>query len=290
MKVLKVGVLGPTNAGKSTLINFLHNDDSLMVSSMNNTTLLSISTEVINQANKNIVFIDVPGFTEKKHSNYELITKEIRKALSGIDVLLLVVRSDQNNKIEFLKTQLQQLKRYQNLTRIFLINKFHQKSLSEVNKAIILEEFKPQKTIEINLLKFDKNLFWSIFKQVELRYNIFRKDINFIDANNDDFKILEGLREQIIFYCKNEIPHIARIEIIEKSFNKEKNLLKIHLVISVPKLSQKKIIIGKNAEMIKAIGIATRKKLLNHFDCDIFIDIFVKTEKQKLPVCSFLSK
>ncbi|AAC71614.1 GTPase Era [Mycoplasmoides genitalium] len=290
MKVLKVGVLGPTNAGKSTLINFLHNDDSLMVSSMNNTTLLSISTEVINQANKNIVFIDVPGFTEKKHSNYELITKEIRKALSGIDVLLLVVRSDQNNKIEFLKTQLQQLKRYQNLTRIFLINKFHQKSLSEVNKAIILEEFKPQKTIEINLLKFDKNLFWSIFKQVELRYNIFRKDINFIDANNDDFKILEGLREQIIFYCKNEIPHIARIEIIEKSFNKEKNLLKIHLVISVPKLSQKKIIIGKNAEMIKAIGIATRKKLLNHFDCDIFIDIFVKTEKQKLPVYSFLSK
>lgn len=275
MKVLKVGVLGPTNAGKSTLINFLHNDDSLMVSSMNNTTLLSISTEVINQANKNIVFIDVPGFTEKKHSNYELITKEIRKALSGIDVLLLVVRSDQNNKIEFLKTQLQQLKRYQNLTRIFLINKFHQKSLSEVNKAIILEEFKPQKTIEINLLKFDKNLFWSIFKQVELRYNIFRKDINFIDANNDDFKILEGLREQIIFYCKNEIPHIARIEIIEKSFNKEKNLLKIHLVISVPKLSQKKIIIGKNAEMIKAIGIATRKKLLNHFDCDIFIDIFL---------------
>ncbi|WP_462217219.1 GTPase Era [Mycoplasmoides genitalium] len=290
MKVLKVGVLGPTNAGKSTLINFLHNDDSLMVSSMNNTTLLSISTKVINQANKNIVFIDVPGFTEKKHSNYELITKEIRKALSGIDVLLLVVRSDQNNKIEFLKTQLQQLKRYQNLTRIFLINKFHQKSLSEVNKAIILEEFKPQKTIEINLLKFDKNLFWSIFKQVELRYNIFRKDINFIDANNDDFKILEGLREQIIFYCKNEIPHIARIEIIEKSFNKEKNLLKIHLVISVPKLSQKKIIIGKNAEMIKAIGIATRKKLLNHFDCDIFIDIFVKTEKQKLPVYSFLSK
>ncbi|WP_462218187.1 GTPase Era [Mycoplasmoides genitalium] len=290
MKVLKVGVLGPTNAGKSTLINFLHNDDSLMVSSMNNTTLLSISTEVINQANKNIVFIDVPGFTEKKHSNYELITKEIRKALSGIDVLLLVVRSDQNNKIEFLKTQLQQLKRYQNLTRIFLINKFHQKSLSEVNKAIILEEFKPQKTIEINLLKFDKNLFWSIFKQVELRYNIFRKDINFIDANNDDFKILEGLREQIIFYCKNEIPHIARIEIIEKSFNKEKNLLKIHLVISVPKLSQKKIIIGKNAEMIKTIGIATRKKLLNHFDCDIFIDIFVKTEKQKLPVYSFLSK
>ncbi|WP_462218432.1 GTPase Era [Mycoplasmoides genitalium] len=290
MKVLKVGVLGPTNAGKSTLINFLHNDDSLMVSSMNNTTLLSISTEVINQANKNIVFIDVPGFTEKKHSNYELITKEIRKALSGINVLLLVVRSDQNNKIEFLKTQLQQLKRYQNLTRIFLINKFHQKSLSEVNKAIILEEFKPQKTIEINLLKFDKNLFWSIFKQVELRYNIFRKDINFIDANNDDFKILEGLREQIIFYCKNEIPHIARIEIIEKSFNKEKNLLKIHLVISVPKLSQKKIIIGKNAEMIKAIGIATRKKLLNHFDCDIFIDIFVKTEKQKLPVYSFLSK
>ncbi|WP_462216073.1 GTPase Era [Mycoplasmoides genitalium] len=290
MKVLKVGVLGPTNAGKSTLINFLHNDDSLMVSSMNNTTLLSISTEVINQANKNIVFIDVPGFTEKKHSNYELITKEIRKALSGIDVLLLVVRSDQNNKIEFLKTQLQQLKRYQNLTRIFLINKFHQKNLSEVNKAIILEEFKPQKTIEINLLKFDKNLFWSIFKQVELRYNIFRKDINFIDANNDDFKILEGLREQIIFYCKNEIPHIARIEIIEKSFNKEKNLLKIHLVISVPKLSQKKIIIGKNAEMIKAIGIATRKKLLNHFDCDIFIDIFVKTEKQKLPVYSFLSK
>ncbi|WP_462216737.1 GTPase Era [Mycoplasmoides genitalium] len=290
MKVLKVGVLGPTNAGKSTLINFLHNDDSLMVSSMNNTTLLSISTEVINQANKNIVFIDVPGLTEKKHSNYELITKEIRKALSGIDVLLLVVRSDQNNKIEFLKTQLQQLKRYQNLTRIFLINKFHQKSLSEVNKAIILEEFKPQKTIEINLLKFDKNLFWSIFKQVELRYNIFRKDINFIDANNDDFKILEGLREQIIFYCKNEIPHIARIEIIEKSFNKEKNLLKIHLVISVPKLSQKKIIIGKNAEMIKAIGIATRKKLLNHFDCDIFIDIFVKTEKQKLPVYSFLSK
>ncbi len=140
------------------------------------------------------------------------------------------------------------------------------------------------------MLKFDKNLFWSIFKQVELRYNIFRKDINFIDANNDDFKILEGLREQIIFYCKNEIPHIARIEIIEKSFNKEKNLLKIHLVISVPKLSQKKIIIGKNAEMIKAIGIATRKKLLNHFDCDIFIDIFVKTEKQKLPVYSFLSK
>ncbi len=148
MKVLKVGVLGPTNAGKSTLINFLHNDDSLMVSSMNNTTLLSISTEVINQANKNIVFIDVPGFTEKKHSNYELITKEIRKALSGIDVLLLVVRSDQNNKIEFLKTQLQQLKRYQNLTRIFLINKFHQKSLSEVNKAIILEEFKPQKQLK----------------------------------------------------------------------------------------------------------------------------------------------
>ncbi|WP_159202899.1 GTPase Era [Mycoplasmoides pneumoniae] len=281
MESIRIGVLGLTNAGKSTLVNQLHKANNLLVSPMNNTTLLAVSTNTITHEKQNITFIDVPGFSEKRHSSYELISQEIRKALSGIDVLLLVVRSDQQQKLPLLQTQLQPLKRYRDLTRVLLINNFFDVVLQAEDKQAIVLDFKPQAVLETDLLHFDATSFWNQFNEVKLQANEFRKDVEFLDADTDNFKILEALREQIIKYCNEEIPHVVRLEIVDKSFDQTKNLLKLHLSISVPKLSQKKIIIGRNAQMVKKIGMQMRQKLLEYYDCNVFVELFVRTYDPK---------
>jgi GTP-binding protein Era len=91
------------------------------------------------------------------------------------------------------------------------------------------------------------------------------------------FFVSEIIREKILFNYKKEIPY--SVEIIVESFKEEETIIRIQAVIIVARESQKGIIIGKQGLMLKKTGTAARIEMEKFFGKKIFIELFVKVEK-----------
>jgi len=93
------------------------------------------------------------------------------------------------------------------------------------------------------------------------------------------FIAAEFIREQIILLTKQELPYVSTVIIDSFKEDGEKNLIKISATIIVEKESQKAIMIGKKGFMLKTIGTQARIQMENFFGVKIFINLFVRVEK-----------
>ena len=91
------------------------------------------------------------------------------------------------------------------------------------------------------------------------------------------FFVNEKIREKILMHYKKEIPYSVEVE--TESFVKEKEIIKIRTLIMVERNTQKGILIGHKGKAIKRIGEEARKDLESFFDKKIFIELYVKVNK-----------
>ena len=91
------------------------------------------------------------------------------------------------------------------------------------------------------------------------------------------FFVNETIREKILQHYKKEIPYAVEVE--TESFVEEPNIIKIRAVIMVERETQKGIIIGHRGTAIKRVGTEARKSLQHFFDKKIFLDLYVKVNK-----------
>ena len=91
------------------------------------------------------------------------------------------------------------------------------------------------------------------------------------------FFVSEIIREKIFELCKKEIPYSSQVEI--DTYLDEGNLIRIRAVIIVERDSQRGIIIGKGGDMLKRIGTQARKDLEKFLDKKVFLESFVKVDK-----------
>ena len=272
-KILKIALVGRTNAGKSTLINKIVGEKISIQNKKINTTQVTVKG-IKNIRETQLIFYDTPGSNFLKSLNAQ--SKNLKTNLwSGIDdsdiVLYLIDSKTANSKFLF-----EQINKLQELKKKILIifnkidlisNKEILPLTSNLNKNFNIDSFftisaKQNIGIEDLLNYIDKFSYASnwVFKDDEI-------------TNKDDvFIVGELLRETMLTYLHKEIPYNVNIQTSNfKTLRNNDIKIKQKIIIKQPRY--KKIILGKKGEMIKKIREDSQKKMSKIFNAKIHLYI-----------------
>lgn len=270
-----VNIVGNPNVGKSTLMNALVGERISIITQKAQTTRHRIMG-IVNGDDFQIVYSDTPGVLKPNYRLQESMLNFSRSALVDADVLLYVtdVYDSIDKNVDFLE------KVKQNLAPVLLvINKI---DLTDQDGLIALvEKWKnvlPQAEIYPVSAKEKFNVD-QLFKRIkELLPEcppFFEKDQ--LTDKPARFFVDEIIREKILLNYDKEIPY--SVEVVVEQFKEEEKLIRINAVIYVERDSQKGIIIGRGGKSLKKVGSEARKDLEAFFDKKIFLELFVKVEK-----------
>lgn len=266
-----VAISGPTNSGKSTLLNAIFEKKVSIVSHKVQTTLRSIDA-VKNYNDTQIVFIDTPGFYQKKNdANY---LKDVLASIDRSDLLLVIL--DVTSKFYYLD-QIEKI-----------INKYKKDKFLIINKIDLVDnDYILEKISKINFIEsFDAIFYLSALKKknitklldklsdlLPVKEWIYKKN-NLTNISKENF-LAEITREGILKYLNQEIPY--QISIVTDKIVKSQNYT-IHQKIVASTLSHKKIILGKEGRSIKAIGIYARNEMekVLKCKCNLFLKVVLK--------------
>lgn len=273
MKSGFVTLIGRPNVGKSTLINSIVGKKVAITSNKPQTTR-NIIQGIYNDEDSQIVFVDTPGIHKPSHKLGKTLNRQAYYSINDVDIIMLLV--DGNEELG-------------------KGDKYIIESLKEVNKPVILVINKIDKmTKEEILLKIDEYKDLYEFKEiiplsalkktnVETVTRVLKKyltdSIKYYEDNtytNKDlpFTIAEIVREKVFNLTEEEVPH--SITCITENIEKKKENYVINVAIIVDRDALKKIIIGKNGNKIKEIGIRARKELEETLDSKVYLELFVK--------------
>ena len=266
-----VAISGPTNSGKSTLLNSIFEKKVSIVSHKVQTTLKSLDA-VKNYGDTQIVFIDTPGYYQKK--NDANFIKDVLSSIERSDLLLIIL--DITSRFEYLEQIKKIVKNYKK-KKFLIINK-----IDLVNNEYVLEKLSTISFVknfdEVFYLSALKNknikkLLDHVSKSLPTQEWIYKKN-NSTNISKENF-LAEITREGILKYLNQEIPYKVSIE--TEKLVKSQNYT-IHQKITVSTISHKKIILGKNGSAIKSIGVYARiemEKVLKA-KCNLFLKVVLK--------------
>lgn len=270
-----VNIVGNPNVGKSTLMNLLVGERLSIITSKAQTTRHRIMG-IVNGEDFQIVYSDTPGVLKPNYRLQESMLNFSRSALVDADILLYV--TDVIDSIEKNADFLEQVK--QNSAKILLvINKIDlidQKRLEELTdtwqKVLPQAEIFPISAKE----RFNvDNLFQRIKDLLPECPPFFDKDQ--LTDKPARFFVDEIIREKILLNYDKEIPYSVEVEV--ERFAEEENIININAIINVERDSQKGIIIGRGGKSLKKVGSEARRDLEAFFGKKIFLQLFVKVEK-----------
>lgn len=272
-----VAVIGTPNAGKSTLVNKLIGEKISIVSPKPQTTRNKING-ILTTDNYQIIFTDTPGILNKQSKLAQFMQKSIESAGQGTDVYILVIDGLKG----VTNTDAELVEKY---------NKSGNKFICLVNKT---DEAKPEQIMPVlNYLnsKGVENVFPVSAKKGEntdlvlkLITELLPEGVKYypedmITDKTERFMAAEIIREKILFYYQQEIPHGTGVNINKYSYNEEKDLTEIDAEIYCEKDGHKAIIIGKNGEGLKKTGAAARRDLEKLTGGKVFLSLWVKVKK-----------
>ncbi len=270
-----VNIVGNPNVGKSTLMNALVGERISIITSKAQTTRHRIMG-IVNGNDFQIVYSDTPGVLKPNYKLQESMLNFSMSALKDADIILYVtdvVESPEKN-IEFLEKVKQQKSPV-----ILVLNKIdltNQEKLAELvekwNSLLPNAEIIPASATN------NFNLDYLLKRVKELLPDsppFFEKDA--LTDKPARFFVTEIIREKILTNYDREIPYA--VEIAVEQFDESDSLIRINAVIYVERDSQKGIIIGQQGKMLKKIGTEARKDIEAFFQKKVFLELFVKVEK-----------
>ena len=271
-----VNIVGNPNVGKSTLMNALVGERISIITSKSQTTRHRIMG-IVNGEDFQIVYSDTPGALKPNYRLQEYMLEASESAFKDADVLLYVTDTVESydKNLDFLE----KVRKMQ--TPIFLIiNKIDllssQKELEDLvdkwkivlpNARIIPICAKEKFNVE--------NLLVQIKELLPESPAYFDKDA--LTDRPARFFVTEIIREKILELYDKEIPYSS--EVVVEKFIEDKKIIHINAVIYVERDSQKSIIIGKSGSMLKKVGMMARTDIETFFQKKVFLEIFVKVEK-----------
>lgn len=270
-----VNIVGNPNVGKSTLMNLLVGERISIATFKAQTTRHRIMG-ILNTPEMQICFSDTPGVLKPNYKLQEQMLQFSESALQDADVLLyvtdMVETPDKNS--DFL-AKVQQL----NVPLLLLINKIDLSNQQALARQV--EEWQlvlPKAEIyPISALhKFGIDQVLSRIKELLPESPAYFDKDTWTDKPARFF-VTEIIREKILLYYDKEIPY--SVEPVVESFKEGDNLIRIEAVIYVERESQKGIIIGHQGVALKRVSTEARKELERFFDKRIFLQCFVKVDK-----------
>lgn len=270
-----VNIIGNPNVGKSTLMNALVGERISIITSKSQTTRHRI-LGIVNGDDFQIVYSDTPGIIKPNYKLQEKMMDFVSVSFDDADVFLYVtdvVESAEKNA-EYIE-RLSKVK----IPVLCLINKIDLVSNEEVeNLRLFWENRLPNaKIFEISALN-GTNLdivFNEIVSLLPEGPAWFPKDQ--LTDKTERFIVSEIIREKILLNYKKEIPYSCEVAVEE--FKESPDIIRIKAVIIVERPSQKGIIIGNKGASIKKVGTEARIDIEKFFGKKVFIETFVKVEK-----------
>ena len=270
-----VNIVGNPNVGKSTLMNQLVGE-KLSIATFKAQTTRHRIMGIVNTEDTQIVFSDTPGVLKPNYKMQEMMLQFSESALADADILLYVtdVVEDPEKNMDFLEKVSKM-----SIPVILLINKIDesdQKTLGNLvtkwhgllpNAEILPISAKNKFGVDILLKR--------VHELLPESPAFFDKDQ--LTDKPAKFFVSEIIREKILRYYDKEIPY--SVEVVIERFKEVDRQIHINAVIYVERSSQKGIIIGHQGIALKKVSTEARKSLERFFDKKIFLETFVKVDK-----------
>ena len=271
-----VNIVGNPNVGKSTLMNLLVGEKISIITSKSQTTRHRIMGIVTDEESQ-IVFSDTPGVLKPHYKLQQSMRSFSNDALVDADILVYVTDVVENNEKN--ADYIERVNVLKDIPKLVLINKIdltNEKQLVELvgqwKKLIPGAEIYPVSA------KFRFNVDNVLKRIKEVRPEnppYFEKDQ--LTDRPLRFFVSEIVREKILLYYDKEIPYSVEVRV--EQFKEQESRINISAVIYVERDSQKGIIIGHQGVALKKTSMESRKALERFFGKHVFLEIFVKVDK-----------
>ena len=270
-----VNIVGNPNVGKSTLMNQLVGERISIATFKAQTTRHRIMG-IVNTDDMQIVFSDTPGVLKPNYKMQEMMLAFSESALADADVLLYVTDVIENpeKNIDFLE-KVKKMK----IPVLLLINKIDQ---SDPNKLGDTVEKWHSLLPNAEILPISAKNKFGVDMLLKRIKELLPESPAFFDKDQltdkpARFFVSEIIREKILLYYDKEIPYAVEVRV--ERFKEDDTRIHINAVIYVERDSQKCIIIGHQGVALKKVNTESRKALEKFFGKKIFLETFVKVDK-----------
>lgn len=270
-----VNIIGNPNVGKSTLMNALVGEKLSIITAKAQTTRHRI-LGIVNEDDYQIIFSDTPGIIQPAYELQESMMDFVKSAFDDADILIYMVEvgeKELKNEAFFNKII------HSKIPVILLLNKIDKSTHEEVEEKIAYWRNKVPNAFVYVISALERFNVESVFHQIiELLPEspaFYPKDQ--LTDKPERFFVNETIREKILQHYKKEIPYSVEVE--TESFTEEEGLIRIRSVIMVERETQKGIIIGHKGSALKRVGTESRKDLETFFSKKVFLELYVKVNK-----------
>lgn len=272
-----VSIVGRPNVGKSTLLNRIVGQKIAIMSDKAQTTRNKIQG-IYTTPESQIVFIDTPGIHKPKHRLGDFMVSSAFSAFREVDVILFMVNVAEKRGPgdNFIMERLKTAK-----SPVFLvlnkIDKIHPDQLLP-----IIEDYRSLVDFAqvIPISASEGNNVDTLLAELQNYLPVgpqFYPDDQVTD-HPEYFIVSELIREKVLELTREEVPHSVAV-VVESMQRNELGKVQVHAAIIVERSSQKGIIIGKGGKMLKDIGIRARRDIEVLLGDKIYLDLWVKVQK-----------
>lgn len=274
-------ILGPPNAGKSTLLNALAGEKLAIVSPKPQTTRNRVLGVIhvparTGRAGAQVILIDTPGVHRPDSSLGRKMMAEVREALEGCDLLVVIVDATKKTDAEqrFLFDLVKRISKpaFLLLNKVDLLRGEKLKLLPLIEHFSKLHDFREVIPISARKRQGLDVLTEKLVASLPKGPRYFPEDQ--ITDQPARFMAAELIREQVLLATKEEVPHSATVLI--EQFEEREKLTRIAAAIVCDREGQKGILIGRRGQMLKKIGTAARLEIEGMLGTKVFLELFVK--------------
>jgi len=231
---------------------------------------------IVNEEDYQIVFSDTPGVVNAAYKLHEAMMGYVESSFKDADILLFITdiyESEMNHAATL--ERIQRLK----IPILLIINKIDLGEQAQVTARMNFwkEKLPTAEIIPVSALHgFNKEWVWErLLELLPESPPYFDKEE--LSDRPVRFFVSEMVREKIFLFCDKEVPYSCQVEV--DTYEEEESIIRIRAVIVVERDSQKGIIIGKGGAMLKKIGREARKDIEAFVGKQVFLETFVKVDK-----------
>lgn len=270
-----IAIIGPTNAGKSTLLNQIMGRKVSIVSHKVQTTRTNFRA-IKMVGDRQLIFVDTPGIFRPSRRLDRAMVGAAMEATSDADAILLVIDA-QKGITDTVRGLIDKVKEYKNL--FVALNKVDAIAKTDLLPltAQVVELANPSEIFMISALKNDgiKQMLESLAAVMpEGPYLFDTKDAADVP---DNLYLAELTREKVYKYIHQELPYHINV-VTEKVDVDEEGVLDIYQKIAVQNEAHKKIVIGRGGAQLKRIGTAARHDIQDQWGVNARLHLFVRVE------------
>ena len=291
MKVSVVGIVGRTNAGKSTLVNQLVGEKVSIVSPVEQTTRNTVRGIVADPRGQ-LVLLDTPGLHKAVGRLGTLLNRMARRSAAGTDILCVVFDAAQEPQLEDIGW-MERVARERPEKVVFVLNKADRAPFFETMFKDAWAE--AQRTVEqreqgdglpssacapvwvkcIATTEGGANpVMDALFNLSEEGEPLFDEDI--VTDYPRKLTIADSIREKYLAKLHQELPH--ELGIVVKKIKEGTGRWDVTVDVLVNRASQKPIVSGRGAETIKYVRHCSERELKDLFGVKIALELWVKVE------------